>query len=113
MNRRSLPLLVLLGASLLPQLASAQPVSATTPPFRYQAATLEIDAGDTTAEHLCPAGYLTSVRAHNGSENIPVVFVDRHHNTAPTGKWLQNAAGFKLRTASLGAVTVEMICSAY
>jgi hypothetical protein len=112
MNTPSLWLLVLSGSLLAGHAVWAQPVSPTTPPFRSQAATFEIDAGDTVADHLCPTGYLVSVSAHNGNANIPVVFVDRRHNGAAAGKWLQNAAGFRLQTASFGAVSVQMVCSA-
>jgi hypothetical protein len=112
MNNYSLLFLVVAGALLSAQLASAQATTSAAPPFRSQAATLEVDGGDTATEHLCPTGYLISVSAHNGDENIPVVFVDRHHKAAPTGKWLPNAAGFRLRVATLFSVSVQMICSA-
>jgi hypothetical protein len=116
MNNYSLLFLVLAGvlaaALLSAQLASAQATTSAAPPLRSQAATLEVDGGDTTTEHLCPTGYLISVSAHNGNANIPVVFVDRRHNAVPTGKWLPDAAGFRLQAASLFSVSVQMICSA-
>ena len=110
MKRNSLSLWTLAAALLFSLDAGAEPISPIAQ-TRFQAASLEIDAGDTVTEHLCPSGYLVSVTVHNGTANIPIAFVDRHHTTAPMGKWLPNAAGFRLRTASLFTASVQMICS--